>query len=140
LLKITPVATRFYGAHPRFIDLPKATKLRTRRACSLWSACGKRYSARRRFYEAKKSGAASGSCRITALQKTLAFTCFVFFVDFVVPTLEVTVGYLPSFHNQVNESGMRPFTMAMKKESPSWHALRYNGPQMTFFITREDRV
>jgi hypothetical protein len=45
---------------------------------------------------------------VTALQKTLAFTCFVFFVDFVVPTPEVTVAYLPSFHNQVNESEMRP--------------------------------
>jgi hypothetical protein len=33
---------------------------------------------------------------------------FVFFVDFVVPTPEVTVAYLLSFHNQVNEPGMRP--------------------------------
>ena len=46
---------------------------------------------------------------VTALQKILAFTCFVIFVDFVVQTPEATVVNLPSFHDLVNESGIRRF-------------------------------
>jgi hypothetical protein len=45
---------------------------------------------------------------VTARQNIFAFTYFVIFVDFVVPTPEVKVAYLQSFHDQVNESEMRP--------------------------------
>jgi hypothetical protein len=56
----------------------------------------------------KRCRARLATLLVTALQKILAFTCFVFFVAFVFPTPEVTVAYLKSFHDQVHESQMRP--------------------------------
>jgi hypothetical protein len=41
---------------------------------------------------------------VTALQTILAFTCFVIFVDFVVPTPEVKAAYWASLSAPVNES------------------------------------